>query len=215
MNFRAVFFDWDMTLADTDRAFYLALEKTLAERGLEPSSLHEYKKAGGAKQTLEKRYGTDLNEEVYLHLKSNYIPLNVRLFPKTKEVLLRLKESGVLIFVISNKPHAILEKELAMTRIKKIVNGFVGDTPERPKKPAPDNLLYAAASLEIPLNACLMVGDHQNDLSAARAAGIPVLLVGEHAKALSGDLWCNDIGDIPYFILKRKIPMPEKSIGER
>jgi phosphoglycolate phosphatase-like HAD superfamily hydrolase len=89
-----------MTLADTDHAFYLALEKTLAERGLEPSSLNEYKEAGGAKQTLEKRYGRELNEEVYSHLKSNYVPLNVKLFPKTKEVLLRLKKLGVLVFVI-------------------------------------------------------------------------------------------------------------------
>lgn len=215
VNIRAVFFDWDMTLANTDMAFYMALERTLSERGLEPSSIKEYKESGGAKQTLEKRYGEkSLNPELYLHLKSNYDPSNVKLFFKTREAIGRLKESGVLTFVISNKPHDILEKELSLTRIHGVVNGFIGDTPDRHKKPAPDNLLYAAEFLKTPLNSCLMVGDHTNDLFAARAAGIKVLLVGEQSKTLPGDLWCQDIGDVPNLILRyrkyQNIPINER-----
>ena len=214
-NLRAVFFDWDMTLADTDQAFYMALEKTLSDYGLEPSNLHEYKASGGAKQTLEKRYGLrSMNPELYLRLKSNYFPTNVKLFPKTRETLLCLKKSGVSTFVISNKPHEVLDKELSMTGLKPIIHGFIGDTPERPKKPAPDNLVYAAKVLGIPLSSCLMVGDHTNDLVAARSAGIPVLLLGEESKTLSGDFWCKDIGDVPDLILwyfKRQI----ESINER
>ena len=45
------------------------------------------------------------------------------------------------------------------------------------KKPHPAPLLHACSQLGVPAAAAWMIGDSANDAEAARAAGIPVLLV--------------------------------------
>ncbi|HEX5123506.1 MAG TPA: HAD-IA family hydrolase, partial [Rhodanobacteraceae bacterium] len=45
-------------------------------------------------------------------------------------------------------------------------------------KPDPLPLLHAAGRLGVAPDECLMVGDSSNDARAARAAGMPVVLVG-------------------------------------
>ena len=44
-------------------------------------------------------------------------------------------------------------------------------------KPAPDMLLLAANRMELPPEQCVMFGDSRNDALAARAAGMPVVLL--------------------------------------
>ncbi len=51
-----------------------------------------------------------------------------------------------------------------------------GDTVPQ-KKPHPAPLLHAAASLGVPPEAALFVGDSVNDVEAARAASFPVVCV--------------------------------------
>lgn len=194
MDLKAVFFDWDGTLADTDNSFYLALEKTLAELGLPPSSPDEYRKNGGSRQTLEARYGPDkIDSEIIELLHSHYSPGAVSLLPFARNMMEFLKHSGVFIFIITNKPHSVVEKELHLTGAMNLVHGFVGDTPGRKKKPSPDNLLYASSCLGVPVRECLMVGDTTNDLFAARSAGMPVVLVGESAREYECDYWVHDL----------------------
>ena len=81
-----------------------------------------------------------------------------------------------------------------------------GDTCER-RKPDPQPLLFACASLQVAPTQTLMVGDSTNDVQAARAAGIPVLCVlhgyneGQDPRTLPCDALVEHLGDLPGMLL--------------
>ncbi len=57
------------------------------------------------------------------------------------------------------------------------------DWPGGPPKPHPAALLHMAAAWGLPPSACVMVGDHSDDLLAGRAAGFFTVLIGEDVAA--------------------------------
>ncbi|MER9595749.1 HAD-IA family hydrolase [Mesorhizobium sp. M0244] len=69
-------------------------------------------------------------------------------------------------------------------------------------KPAPDALLLALDQLQVEPRDTLMVGDSSADVAAARAAGIPVILLrGGYiqipVEELGADLVCDSLLDLP------------------
>lgn len=63
------------------------------------------------------------------------------------------------------------------------------------RKPAPEPLWHAANLLGVSPHACLMLGDSANDALAARAAGMPVVLVdyGYTEGLPVGDIDCDGV----------------------
>ncbi|TIT83685.1 MAG: HAD family hydrolase, partial [Mesorhizobium sp.] len=69
-------------------------------------------------------------------------------------------------------------------------------------KPAPDALLLALDQLGVEPADALMVGDSSSDVDAARAAGMPVVLLrGGYTQVpveeLGADLVCDSLLDLP------------------
>ena len=69
-------------------------------------------------------------------------------------------------------------------------------------KPAPDALLLALAQLGVEPGDALMVGDSSGDVGAARAAGMPVVLLrGGYTQVpveeLGADIVCDSLLDLP------------------
>ena len=77
-----------------------------------------------------------------------------------------------------------------------------GDTCER-RKPDPQPLLFACQALGLSPSQVLMVGDSINDVTAARAAGIPVVCVpygyneGRDPRSLACDAMIETLADLP------------------
>jgi phosphoglycolate phosphatase len=75
------------------------------------------------------------------------------------------------------------------------------------RKPDPQPLLFACASLQVAPAQTLMVGDSTNDVQAARAAGSPVLCVlhgdneGQEPRTLPCDALVEHLGDLPGMLL--------------
>jgi phosphoglycolate phosphatase len=79
---------------------------------------------------------------------------------------------------VTNKLQGFSEALLALTGLDRDF-AFVQGGDALPKtKPDPLPLRHAAARLGVEPAACLMIGDSANDALAARAAGMPVVLVG-------------------------------------
>jgi len=80
-----------------------------------------------------------------------------------------------------------------------------GDTCER-RKPDPMPLLHACTQLGVAPASALMVGDSSNDVEAARAAGMPVVLVpygyteGQDPRLLPCDHLVDSLADLPGLI---------------
>ena len=71
------------------------------------------------------------------------------------------------------------------------------------RKPHPEPLLHALRSLGVSAQAAIMVGDSSNDVDAARAAGVPVVVVpygyngGEDPRALKADAHVSGLAQLP------------------
>lgn len=123
-------------------------------------------------------------------------------FPGVRQGLQQLKNCGLRLACLTNKPTAFA---LALLRAKGL-DGFFdmtfgGDAFER-KKPDPLPLLKTCEALGSAPHRTLMMGDSSNDALAARAAGCPVLLVtygynhGEPVSAVDADGFVDSLADL-------------------
>lgn len=98
-------------------------------------------------------------------------------YPGVHEALTELREAGVRLACLTNKPQRFAEGLLQAKGLDGYFEHvFGGDAFER-KKPDPLPLLRTCAALGTLPAHTLMVGDSSNDAQAARAAGCPVALV--------------------------------------
>ena len=124
-------------------------------------------------------------------------------YPGVPETLRAVHEAGLSIAVVTNKQERFARALLHRLELDGYVNLVVGgDTCER-RKPDPQPLLFACSSMKIAPTAALMVGDSVNDVTAARAAGIPVVCVpygyneGQDPRSLKCDALIDTLADLP------------------
>ncbi|MBU3740405.1 MAG: phosphoglycolate phosphatase [Rhodoferax sp.] len=188
----AILFDLDGTLLDTAGDIALALSRAFADHGHTapaPAAVRQMIGKGGpvlveravAAQGLHlDAAGQAALLERFFH---HYGGLQERdecaaePYPGAREALARLHAAGWPLAVVTNKYHRFatgLLQRLDLARYLRVVVG--GDTCER-RKPDPMPLHHACAQLGVASADALMVGDSANDVEAARAAGMPVVLV--------------------------------------
>ncbi len=98
-------------------------------------------------------------------------------YPGVLAGLQRLANHSYGMACVTNKPQAFADPLLerhGMTGFFKVTLG--GDALDR-RKPDPAPLLHAADLMQVQATACLMIGDSVNDAAAARAAGMPVVIL--------------------------------------
>ena len=124
-------------------------------------------------------------------------------YPGVGEALKIVHGAGLGVAVVTNKQHRFAYSLLERLDLKPWVDVVVGgDTCER-RKPDPQPLIFACASLGIGPSQALMVGDSVNDVTAARAANIPVVCVpygyneGNDPRSLACDVLLDGLDDLP------------------
>lgn len=118
------------------------------------------------------------------------------------EGLRALKEAGMKLACVTNKPVAFARPLLVSKGLDKFFDQvFGGDSFER-KKPDPMPLLKTCEALGTVPARTLMIGDSSNDAAAARAAGCPVVLVtygynhGEPVRAVKAEGFVDSMADL-------------------
>ncbi|HEY0180817.1 MAG TPA: phosphoglycolate phosphatase [Dokdonella sp.] len=89
----------------------------------------------------------------------------------------RFRALGVRLACVTNKPQAAAEAALAKFALAAYFELVLGDGVLPRRKPAPEPMWYAADRLGVAAADCLALGDSANDAGAARAAGMPIVLV--------------------------------------
>ena len=100
-----------------------------------------------------------------------------QLFAGVYDGLSALVEAGYRLGCVTNKPVAFVPPILENLDIAPYFSAIVGGDSTEKKKPAPDPLWRLAELLGTTIDRCVMVGDSQHDVHAARAAGCPVVCV--------------------------------------
>ncbi|MDR0563690.1 MAG: phosphoglycolate phosphatase [Azoarcus sp.] len=185
---KAILFDLDGTLLDTIADLAEAANLMLAEMGrpaLSQARVHCF--VGRGIEDLVRRClaesANPSEEEVRTAreaFRRHYAHVNgqtTRPYPGIPELLAELAARQIKMAVVTNKSAVFTHPLLQQFNIAHYFSAVVcGDTLPT-KKPDPAMLWHACGLLETKPAEALMVGDSINDSLAARAAGIPVLLV--------------------------------------
>jgi phosphoglycolate phosphatase len=130
-----------------------------------------------------------------------------RLYPNVAMTLGLLIESGAHLAVCTNKQQAATLAVLDGFEIAKYFHAILGGDVVRFRKPHPGHLLSALEKLDASPDESVMIGDNENDYSAARAADVPVILMRYGylrvpPETLVPDAWLDNFGDLPRTITR-------------
>src|SRR5262249_10204799 len=125
-----------------------------------------------------------------------------KVYPGVPETLTRLRADGYRMVVCTNKLQLPTLTILGALDLARYFDGVAGGDVVPARKPDPGHLLAGLKLVGSGPEAAVMSGDGINDVSAAKAAGIPVLVLpsgyGDIAPgALGGDRLLVDFAEIP------------------
>ena len=183
-----VIFDLDGTLVDTAPDLCAALNHALGVVGRAPVDAERVRHlvGHGARVLIERGIaetgGGDADVPLalasFLEFYAAHIADASRPFDGAEAAMDALAAAGCRLAVCTNKPVALAEQLIAAlgwsTRFAAVLGG--DSTPAR--KPAAEHVAATAAAAGIALAAAIFVGDTSVDVAAARAAGVPVIVVG-------------------------------------
>jgi phosphoglycolate phosphatase len=181
---RAVCLDLDGTLIDSAPDIAAALNRRLAAAGLGPLSLADITRmiGDGAKVLLTRGFAAagrpisgaalEAEAEAYIADYERNALVETRPYPGVPETLSVLRDAGHTLAVVTNKPAEATRIVLDALGLAGLFATVAGGDSFPVRKPDPGHLLGALAALDIPPAQAVMVGDHRNDLLAARGAGV-------------------------------------------
>ncbi|MFH2000457.1 MAG: HAD family phosphatase [Planctomycetota bacterium] len=185
---KAILFDFDGVLVDSEPLYYASYNKSFEKRGhsIKDVEYWEYwssKGEGIAGEAL--RYDIELSEEemkvMYAERCEYYSEFcrngAVPFYPGMLDALLLLKERGLAFAVASssfeNDIHCIFEKAGASPPPCPIVGRGAGLRP----KPHPDLFVYAAGVLQVAPRDCMVIEDAHKGLEAAKAVDMTCVIL--------------------------------------
>ena len=209
----AVVFDLDGTLVDTLPDIAAALNSLLVDEGR--AALAEPLVApmigDGAAKLVERGFaatGAALGAVARESLARRFLALyeadvagRSRPYPGVATTLSTLRAAGLCLAVCTNKPTAPSEALLASLGLAEFFSAVVGGDSLAVKKPDGRHLLATLARLGVVAGHAVMVGDSANDVAAARAAGVPVIVVSygygsTPSRALGADAVIDGFADL-------------------
>ena len=179
---RALLFDFDGLIVDTEWPIYEAWRKTFQDHG-HPLSLETFNQCIGTdfeiwspKIHLEELTGATIDWPSLDEARQDSINKNLvgaPSMPGIPEAVEAGKECGLKLGVVSSSSHNWVDGWLARIALLEKFDLTVcrGDAPRI--KPAPDLYLEAARQLEVEPATCLVVEDSVNGIKAAKAASMP------------------------------------------
>lgn len=186
---KAVVFDLDGTLIDSAADLCAALNRLLADEGLRPLSVGEVVPmiGDGAGKLVERGLAAAGGKPSHAALPgltrrflAHYEPHAAeatRALPGVAEALEALMAQGIALGICTNKPEQATRAILSALDLERHFGAVIGgDSVPGARKPDPPMVVAVLDRLGVLPHEAVMVGDSGDDVAAARAAGLPVLL---------------------------------------
>lgn len=211
---RAAIFDLDGTLADSVADIAAALNRVLVEEGVAPLEVAVVTGmvGAGARKLIERAliersvaFDTARLDVLWARFVERYDAdpcVHTRLYPGVREVLEGMRAEGWLLGVCTNKPQSTADLVIDELGLRGLFGTVVGGREGVPLKPAGDMIVRALGDLGAKAGDAVMVGDSKADVGAARAAGMPVVLMsygytgGEPVEAMGADAAVDHFGEL-------------------
>jgi len=215
---KAVVFDMDGLMFDTERVFVQAWDYAGEKMGLGKTGYMVLKTLGvnvnASKQIWIEEFGDRYNEEnlrryskefVCEYYSKNKVPVKKGLY-----VLLDyLKDKGYKLAVASSTKRSEVEHHLKETGVFDYFEAVIcGDMVEK-SKPEPDIYLKACEAIGVEPSEALALEDSRNGLLSAHRAGMKVIMVPDLWEAddeVKSFLWamCSDLEEVKEFLMSQK-----------
>lgn len=181
---KAIAWDIDGTLIDSEPLHHRALLATCAAHGLDLSALPESTFVGTHLRDVWQAIRGDLEEGLteagfYRQINLNYAAGAGSLteIPGAVAVVRALDALGVIQVCASNSDREVVDANLAALQIDKIMRGTISLDDVREGKPAPEPYLLAAELTGVEPAEILAVEDSLTGVRAAQSAGMRVALL--------------------------------------
>jgi HAD superfamily hydrolase (TIGR01509 family) len=205
---RAVIFDMDGVLTDSEPLINAAAIAMFKEKGLEvvPADFvpfigtGEDRYIGGVAEKynfpLDLAKGKHRTYEIYLEL----VPSRLEAFPGGVNLVQTCRKAGLKVALASSADRVKIVANLLKIGLPlESWDGIVTGEDVGAKKPAPDIFLFAASRLGLTPTECVVLEDAVNGVQAAKAAGMRCVAVAHTFSAnklQEADLVCSTIGEL-------------------
>ena len=181
---KACIFDLDGTLCNTLDSIAYFCNQTLNQLGYPNITTDNYRGlvGNGAEQLIHNMFHivhpTYTPEDVHT-AKQMFMDLYqenplkcVTLYDGVLPLLHTLKSNGILLAILSNKPHVLTRLSVPKLFGEHLFDIWYGQRDEVPRKPAPDGALIIAKELSVQPSQCLFIGDSDVDMHTGNSAGM-------------------------------------------
>lgn len=180
MNIKLIIFDFDGTIADTQKTIVLAKQETMKIMGLEVADEETCASTIGlsSKVSFEKLYPQlseatiDLCVTTYRRIfdeKKKTVPPVV--FPGVIETLETIREKGIKMTIATSRNNASLYEFLEQMKIRVFFSFILGGEDTVLLKPNPDPVLKTLDELSFTAEQTLVIGDMPFDIIMGKKAG--------------------------------------------
>ncbi len=180
---KLVIFDFDGTLADTNRDIAYNVNLLRKELGYGEKTIEEITSyiGDGVNKLLERalpEYPSPENlRKKFLRVYEKNPVKYTHLYPDVRTTLSELKNRNYNLAILTNKPERIVNKILNYFGLTHIFSFVVGEDTLPVKKPASETAEFILSSTNSTRENTYIVGDGVNDMIVAKRAGVHSILV--------------------------------------
>jgi phosphoglycolate phosphatase len=195
---RTLLLDLDGTLVDTVPDLAAALNRLMRKRGLPVFSGDQVAAmiGDGVAVLVAKAFAARHRQPdaaAVMEMIADYtmhVAVESKLYPRVVPVLSGLVQQGWRLAVCTNKPEHAARDLLQTLGLLPLMSAVGGGDSFAMRKPDPGHLLATLALAGGRVDAAVMLGDHRNDVVAARGAGIPGIFAAWGYGSIESAEWC-------------------------
>lgn len=198
--YKAIVFDFDMTLADSSRVIVSLLNQVAGEFGYAQKTYEETLPVVGNTHEIMLGYVTgERDPAAILRMRERYralcrseMPKRTALYPGAVECLRTAWEKGLKIALLSLKLRDVSSQTLVQYDVMRYFSLVLGCEEVPAPKPDPSGLLLAMEQMDVSREETLYVGDSLVDQETARGAGtdFAAMLLGGTARSQFDQGFC-------------------------